>query len=39
MGELGSPQKIRECSKEEVMLRMGKIWQEGERKLQAEVTA
>lgn len=36
MGELDSPQEIRDCSMKEVMLRMSKTWQEGRRKLQAE---
>lgn len=39
MGEFDSPQEIRECSTEEEMLRMSQIWQEGERKFQAEVAA
>lgn len=39
MGELDSPQEIRECSVKEVMLSMSKIGQEGKRKLQVEERA
>ena len=39
MGERDSSREIRGCFVEEVTLQMSKIWQEEERKHQAEVTA
>lgn len=39
IGELNSSPEIRECSMEEVTLRMSKIWQKRKRKFQAEEIA